>query len=265
MTGIARTKTFRGSGINRVTDSDLGKAVPVLSLIFTQGQRPGLDAITDLAARPDSLLPFTLSHIPDPHQNWVELFAAGLTYDLHGLAQGPGMPQPGSGALLGLAEPPEGEAVALLPAPHLADGPGVLPVVRALAGIGMQLAGLPGVLAAHWAPANCWMTVKYFRGVVAEWLDGGAFPALGMTSLQREADGAMISVGLAFFIGQELRFEPDRRLPPAALARAAVRLVHRLVETGPLHQRAEFSGPDETVLVVEPDRQGRLLKVIIRR
>lgn len=244
----------------------------MLSLIFAEGRRPDLDAIAALAAVPGTVMPFAISHIPDPDatrpdaaHNWVELLAGGLTFDLHGLAHGQPSAYPGPGALLGLAEAPAGEALALQPAPHLVDGPGMLPAVRVLAGIGTQLAGLPGVLAAHWGPASCWMTVKYFSGVIAEWLAGGAFPALGLTSLRREPDGAMTSLGLDFFIGQELRFEPDRRLPPAAIAKAAVRLVHSLVEGGPLRVRTEFGGPDGTVLVVEPVRQGRQLRVTVQR
>ena len=244
----------------------------MLSLIFAEGQRPDLDAIAALASVPGSVMPFAISHIPDPDcagpgpaQGWVELLAGGLTFDLHGLAHGQPSAYPAPGALLGLAEAPAGEALALQPAPHLADGPGMLPAVRVLAGIGTRLAGLPGVLAAHWGPASCWMTIKYYCGVVTEWLDGGAFPALGLTSLRREPDGAMTSLGLDFFTGQELRFEPDRRLPPAAIAKAAVRLVHSLVESGPLRARTEYAGPDGIVLLVEPVRQGRLLRVTVQR
>jgi hypothetical protein len=251
--------------INQRADKAEAAVAPVLSLIFAEGQRPGLDAVAALAAAPGAVMPFALSHIPEADQNWVELLSAGLTFDLHGLSHGPAAACPGAGALLGLADVPDGEAIALLPAPHLADGPGVVPVVRVLAGIGMRLASLPGVLAAHWQPSGCWMTVKYYNGVIAEWLGGGAFPALGLTSLRRGADGAMTSVGLDFFIGQELRFESDRRLPPAAIAKAAVRLVHSLVESGPLRARAEYAGPEGTVLVIEPDRQGRELRITVKR
>lgn len=251
--------------INQAADNAEAVAAPVLSLIFSEGQRPDLDAIATLAAAPGAVMPFAISHIPDAEHNWVELLAGGLTFDLIGLANGLAAPFPQPGALLGLAEAPAGEALTLQPAPHLADGPGMVPVVRVLAGIGAQLASLPGVLAVQWQPANCWMTVKYYCGVIAEWLGGGAFPALGLTSLRREPDGAMSTLGLAFFIGQELRFEPDRRLPPAAIAKAAVRLVHSLVESGPLRTRTEYGGPEGIVLLVEPVRQGRLLRVTVQR
>ena len=141
----------------------------------------------------------------------------------------------------------------------------MLPVVRILAGIGAELAQLPGLGGVFWQPAQCWMAPKYFRGVVAEWLGGGAFPALGLTALQRDSNGAMVSVGLDFLIGQELRFEPDRRLVAAAVARIAMRLIHSLIESGPLTQPADFSGPDGERLRLEPIKNGRQLRIVLQR
>lgn len=109
------------------------------------------------------------------------------------------------------------------------------------------------------------MAPKYFCGVMEDWLDGGAFPALGFTSLHREADGGMVSVGLDYLIGQELRFLPDRRLIPAAIARMAVRLIHQLVESGPLRSITEFVGPEGERVQVTPVNRGRLLQVTVLR
>lgn len=220
-----------------------------------------MEALAGLVAAGEMATPFTLSHIASDPEHWVELLAAGLTYDCRGLAPGAPASWPGAGALLGLHEPPPGETITLQPSPHLAEGRGLLPVVRVIAGLGAQLADLPGLVAVHWNPARCWMAPKYFCGVVADWLSGGAFPALGLTSLQRGSDGTMVTAGLDYLIGQELRFEPDRKLVPAAVARIAVRLIHDLVETGPLRREGEFTGPEGEVLRVEPVRQGRQLKV----
>lgn len=167
--------------------------------------------------------------------------------------------------MLGMQEVPEGEVVTLQPSPHLVEARGMLPIVRVLAGLGTQLATLPGVLAVHWVPAQCWMTPKYFCGVIESWLDGGAFPSLGLTSLQRENDGAIVSAGLDYLIGQELRFEPDRKLVPAAAARIAARLTNELVGTGPLQREIEFTGPDGEVLKAEPVRQGRQIRLTLKR
>jgi len=237
----------------------------VLSLVFSDGQRPRLDSLVSLAGRTRGPVPFALSHIPGEEENWVELLASGLTFDCSGLAPDAPAAMPGKGALLGLHEIPPGEAIALEPSPHLAEGRGLLPVVRALVGLGSQIGELPGFQAAFWQPAQCWMAAKYFRGIAAEWLAGGAFPGLGLVSLQRERDGAMISVGLDYLIDQEIYFAANRRLEPASAARIAVRLIHSLVASGPLKSASEFVGPEGEVLLVEPIHLGRRLKVSLMR
>ena len=245
-------------------EAELGNAA-VLSLVYATGQRPTLDALSELTARPGAMQRFSISHIPQGEAVWAELLSAGLTYDCRGLAPGEPAAQPGRGTLLGLPDIPEGEAISLEPAPHLAEGRGLLPVVKVLAGVGAELAHLPGLTGVFWQPARCWMAAKYFRGVVAEWLGGGAFPALGLTALQRENDGAMVSVGLDFLIGQELRFEPHRRLVPGAIARIAMRLIHSLIESGPQMERADYIGPDGERLLLEPIKDSRELRVLLRR
>jgi hypothetical protein len=193
------------------------------------------------------------------------LLARGMTFDCRGLAPGAGTALPEVGTLLGLDKAPPGEALALLPGPHLAEGRGLLPVVRVLAGLGAVLAGLPGVLAVCWNPATSWMAPDYFRKTAFDWLGGGAFPALGLTTLKRERNGAMVSQGLELLIGQELRFEPDAELAPAQVARIAVRMIHELVARGPLTEAEEFAGPEGEPLLAVPVREGTQLRVIVRR
>jgi hypothetical protein len=134
-----------------------------------------------------------------------------------------------------------------------------------LAGLGAVLAGLPSLQAVCWNPAGSWMAPDYFRKVVFDWLGGGAFPALGLTTLKRESNGAMVSQGLELLIGQELRFEPDPDLAPAQIARIAVRMIHQLIERGPLAEADEFAGPDGEPLLAVPVREGRQLRVMVRR
>jgi hypothetical protein len=237
----------------------------VLALVYAAGQRPDAESLYRLSSQAGLTMPFSLSHVSGEQDPWVELLSGGLTYDCHWLAAGEPDGDPSTGAMLGLHELPVGEAITLKPSPHLAEGGAMIPVVRVMAGLAAELARLPGLQAVYWYPANCWMAPKYFCGVIADWLGGGAFPSLGFASLKREPDGTMVSVGLDFLIGQELRFEPDRRLVAAAIARIAVRLIHRLVEVGPLSTEAEFVGPEGERLLVEPVRQGKQLKVTVRR
>jgi hypothetical protein len=255
-------------GIGALEGSSQGDYSAVLSLVFVAGQRPDTAALRSLAnasTQEGRGAAYSISHMPPPDEGWVELLAEGLTFDCAGLAPAMPAPMPSGGALLGLEREPEGEVITLSPGPHLADAMGMLPVVRTLAGIGSQLAALPGAAAVIWNPARCWMPPAYFSKVIGGWLDNGPFPALGLTSLERESDGSIVSVGLALLIGQELRFIADNKLVTADLARIAVRLIHALIESGPLTQSQTFLGPDRESLVVTPNLRGTQLDVTIRR
>lgn len=243
-----------------------------MTLVFEPDQRPGLAALRELAASSAagpasaaSLPAFSLSHSPAPRHGWAELLSQGLTFDCAHLSPAPSARPPRTGALLGLAAMPMGEAITLAPGPHLADAVGMIPVVRTLAGIGARLASLPGAQAVSWNPARCWMPVSYFCKVVSAWLGGGPFPALGLTSLERESDGSIVSVGLSLLTGQELRFRPDPAFDNAGIARIAVRLIHALLEIEPLTAPQEFTGPDGEPLLVSPRQCGILLDVTIQR
>ena len=237
----------------------------MLTLAFAEGTRPDREAVLDLAGAEGGGPRFAASHLPDPGEGWFELLASGLTFDCRGLAPAQAEPLPAHEALLGLEHPPRGEAIALTPGPHLAEAAGMLPVIRVLAGIGATIARLPGAQAAAWNPARCWMSAAYFRKVVGNWLAGGPFPALGLTSLQREGNGSMQTVGPALLTGQELVFAPDRRLGPADMARIAVRLIHALIEVEPLGAPHQFAGPDGETIDVVPTADGRKLRIAVRR
>ena len=255
-------------GIDAAQDSFTADDNAVLSLVFATGQRPDVAALQALAqTQPGgaNAVRFALNHVPGAAAGWAELLSSGLTYDCAGLAPGAPAPIPSGGALLGLEQQPVGEAISLTPGPHLADAAGMLPVVRVLAGLGAQLAALPGAAAVIWNPARCWMPTAYFGKVVGNWLAGGPFPALGLTSLERESDGSIVSVGLALLTGQELRFVADSKLVPADIARIAVRLIHALIDSEPLTGTHTFVGPDRETLRVTPSLQGTQLDVTIER
>lgn len=233
----------------------------MLSLVFAKGRRPTGAVLAELSQLADAAMPFSISHQPDERQGWTELLAQGLTFDCTGLAPAAALKAPPPGALLGLDIKPQGEAISLSPGPHLAEGRALLPVVRTMAGLGARLAMLPDVLAVCWRPARSWMAPAYFCKITADWLAGGPFPALGLTTLHRGGEGAMVSQGLNYFIGQELRFEPGHGLEPAAIARIAVRLINELVASGPLRETALLTGPGGERLRAEPRPDGAMLSV----
>lgn len=242
---------------------EMESASAVVALAFAPGKRPDVEAILALSGQDGLLTPFAVTHAQIEGGPWLELLAGGLAFDCRGLAPGSASFPPGDAALLGLAKVPEGEAITLEPAPHLAEGAGLLPVVRAITGLAAQLSDLSGVTGVYWRPAKCWMAPKYFAGVIREWLKGGPFPGLGLTSLRFGEGGTMATVGLDFLIGQELHFASNRRLAPAAIARIAVRLVNDLVSSGPLQRPAELRGPEGELIEVVPSREGGHLRVTV--
>lgn len=232
--------------------------------MFAAGQRPdaaALDALAAASVDDDARFPvaFHITAHGAEEEGWVELLAMGLAFDCLELAPRRAIRHAGPGQLLGLDSVPEGEVIVLQPGPHLMDGAGLLPVVRMLAGLGVALSTLPGALAVCWGPAGTCIAPDYYQRVVGNWLAGGAFPALGLTMLHRTADGAMESRGLAFMTGQELRFEPAAGISPQQAGQIALRLVHLLVEHGPVTTPLDLSGPAGETLLAQPD--GPVLRV----
>ena len=241
---------------------------PRLSLLFDAAARPGAPAIRQLAEKLGS---FSISH--DPLQSeppaaeeigWLELLANGLSFDLLGLEPG------GAQAIslhihrFGLPEslkPDELEAVVLVAGPHLSGGETMLPVVRSQLWLATQLCGLPGLQAVGWNPARSLSSPAHFSTSVTRWLEGGVFPALGLTALVDSPDGGLQSEGLAFFTGQELRIEPELAEDKASAARLAIRLIHELVGMGWLNRPEVITGPEGEALKLEPSLNGRFVRV----
>ena len=239
-----------------------GNSPSGLSLIFGAGHRPNADDVARLAEHGGARA-FSISHRPGTYDGWLELLVHGLTFDLVGLAPAACAPPAAVAHHYGFADGavPAGEAIWLRPGAHLSGGENLLPVVRAAAALGAALAGLPGGSALVWHPARTAVEPGWFRRTVDEWLAGGGFPALGLTALVRENDGAVRSEGLAFFTGQELRLEMPGGSDSSRSGKIAVRLIHTLVEDGAVLSGVEFQGPDGERLRAEPADNGRVLRV----
>lgn len=217
-----------------VTNSPVPSS-PALSLHFARGMRPNVEAILRLAARTAESTAFSVSLMPEPDEGWLELLAMGLTFDLHGLE--PFKPEaidPGH-HYFGLAqnEYVEGpDALRLSPGPHLSGSATMLPVLRVLAGLGAELARLPGLMAIGWVTSGTRMAPSYFMSSVRAWLAGGAFPALGLTGLTVRDDGGVESEGFALFAGHEIVVEPLPEESVADRAKLAARAMHHIVHAG---------------------------------
>ncbi len=213
-----------------------------VSLVFARENRPDLSAISALA---ESGGAFTISHAPE-NGHRLELLVNGLTYDLVGLAPGEGAPTVQAAHAFGLpVDTPlsDYEMVTLALGPHLVGGAMMFPVVRAQAELAAHLCSLPGAVAVNWHPARSLSDVRYFREAVLRWIDGGAFPGLGLAALAPTEDGGLQSEGLTHFIGQELYLDPTLCEPRGDAAKVALRLMHWLVEHGTLEKNVVLTGP----------------------
>ena len=241
-------------------------------MLFAPGARPGRDALRALA---DGVGGFSITFDPaaesgasadagEAGEAWLELLASGLTFDLTGLSPGPAAALPPARHAFGLAgdlAEQNLEAITLRPGPHLAGGEAMVPVIRCLAWLAARLATLPGAQAVAWHPARCWSAPQPFRAGVQRWVEGGPFPGLSLAALAQGPDGALQSEGLALFVGQELRIEPELAENPAAGAKLALRLAHWLVESGPLTDPQPLAGPEGERLRLEPSANRRFVRV----
>lgn len=188
-------------------------------------------------------------------EGWLELLANGMTFDVTGLAPQPTIEVPATAHTFGIAPGVEADAfqpVLIKPGPHLAAGGAMFPVVRTLAMIAANLAQLEGVKAVAWHPARAVSEAGYFRSSVLRWIEGGAFPGLGLTALVPTDDGGLESEGLALFTGQELRMRPEVVMDRAEASKIALRLLNWLVEHGRITESFGFTGPSGETLRLEP-------------
>lgn len=254
------------------SDNDPGRSSATAVLLFEPGRRPASQTIQSLAAMRGN---FAVSFDPaqqgegsgdgeEGQGRWLELLANGLTFDLVGLAPGQPTALPPCGHRFGLSDddsPARLEAVTLRPGPHLAGGARMIPVIRSLAWLAAELADLPGVRVVAWPAGRIWCGPDHFRGAVLRWSEGGVFPGLGLAALAVAADGGMQSEGMALFIGQELRIEPDLVHDRATGAKLGVRLLHWLFEHGPVAEPQIVAGPDGEELRLAPSPNGQFVRV----
>lgn len=262
--------TIGGSQI--VAGAQTQRELPGIFLFFGKGERPSrrevIERLTDGGRVFVSHDPFASAMRNAPQEGepsagelsaWLELLCDGLTFDLLGLQDGPGLSPDSVAYRFGCADDVvdgENEAIGLFPGPHLADGANSLPVVRTMVGLALRLAQLgKNVRAFYWSPARALIGPDLFSRVVGEWLEGGAFPALGLVGYTFTESGGMRSDGLAFFADSEIEIHPLLARDRIAATRLAVRVVHLLVGSEPPDRVLRFVFEDrELQLRPDPDR-----------
>jgi hypothetical protein len=154
------------------------------------------------------------------------------------------------------------EALRLVPSDHLRGAEASLPVLRVAAGLLRDmLLYFDEIEAVVWPPSSSVIGKRFFESTVTAWLEGGAFPALGLTAFKQVMDGGLQSVGLDYLIGQELRIEPPLSTDKVEATRLAIRLVNQLVLVGGIEDSERVVAPDGSRLVMRPSRNGKFVRV----
>ncbi|MEM6857882.1 MAG: hypothetical protein AAF559_08415 [Pseudomonadota bacterium] len=112
-----------------------------------------------------------------------------------------------------------------------------------------------------WPPSQSAIGRRFFESISTAWLDGGPFPALGLTAFKETMDGALQSVGMDFWIGQELRIELPLSNDKVAATRLGVRLVNQLIAVGGLEDSERIVAPDGSRLIMRPSRNRKFIRV----
>lgn len=220
-----------------------------------------LPTLADILAGSAGGLGFSVSHAPEPVEGWAELLVNGLTFDVHGLREGPAQPAPLIASTLGLDrnELDSLRWLTVAPGPHLAGAGHLLPVVRVVAMLVLELSKIGPASGISWIPAHLVLNCDLFERAVQPWLSGGPFPAPAFVAMRQDADGGLSSSGLKFLMGQEFVLQGGGRTESAHLRRIAVRLVDWLIANGPVtaSTKAILAGTGEVVL--ESDNGARIL------
>ncbi|MEM6584310.1 MAG: hypothetical protein AAF692_00985 [Pseudomonadota bacterium] len=196
---------------------------------------------------------------------WVELLREGLTFDLLGLAPGPKVDFPEIEYRFDLEARPTAsgsDVLYLKPGKHLSGGKRTLPVVKGLIGLARDITNhFDDLEAVAWPAAQSAIGRRFFESVASAWLEGGPFPALGLTAFRETMDGALQSVGLSYWTGQELRIEPPLSANKTDATRLGVRLINHLVLAGRLEADDRLVAPDGRALSLRPSANGQFVRV----
>lgn len=161
-----------------------------------------------------------------------------------------------------MPDPSECDPLQLLPGPHVSAGGNSLPVAKALVGLASDLLRhFDDLVAVVWPPSNSVIGRRFFESTTSAWISGGPFPALGLTAFRETLDGAVQSVGLEYWIGQEIRIEPPLSADPVAATRLGVRLVNQLVILGGIEGSERIVGPDGSRLLLTLSRNQKFIRV----
>lgn len=244
---------------------------PVAALLFEPGAMPTIAAIEEIGlatggfsvCRPvldarERAAAAGGAVVGTDAADWVELLRDGLTFDIAGFTAPRLLARDRVAHRVGIADPVTlrgKSALTLAPGPHLAGAANLLPVVRVVAGLLLELLDLPGLAAVVWLPAQLASGPNWFARAVRAWLAGGPFPALALAAIERH-EASLTSNGLHFLIGQEFSYVTSAGAVSERDSRIVLRLADWLVAHGRLDSPREVVLAGVGAVWLEPEAEG---------
>jgi hypothetical protein len=190
----------------------------------------------------------------------IEVVYCGVGFQLTIRATSPDMP--GLKKIFCHLDPSSvGSVIDLRLGDHVAGGERVPAIIQALLGVAQKLGTSIGAVGVVWHAANILSGFPYFSEVVADYVDGGVFPALALVNFKGGDDGTITSVGLALLSGQELQVCPGE-LDQREIMRRVVRVVHDIATNGPVRDTLQLVGLEPGEIVdLEPLPESGLVKM----
>lgn len=191
----------------------------------------------------------------------LEVTIAGMSFDLAAIGPWNREECPPIQHTFGIAVETIGtrSGLSIVPGPNIAPIAHSLAAVRAGAALVRHIVSHDQPLAVVWRPIGSAMEAGYFVRLVEDWLSGGPFPALGLTSLRHAPDGGLHSHGLALFTGQELRLVPAIAESGVEALALGSRLLDRLVGSAPIESAVELRNEDGRKVRLTPSSNGRFV------
>ncbi len=206
-----------------------------------------------------------LDNLSEPHSLSVQLLHGGLTFDLGFPTDGQDDALPSNLINFDCDWPVEAGfsgVLQLRPGYHIGSGANSLPIMRSF----MELARdfvlhFKQISAIIWPPANSVIGRRYFDSSISAWLERGIFPPRGLVAFQEATNGEFCSLGLDFFVGQELRIAAGLMDDTASPGGLSARLVNQLVLSGPATEQQELIAPNGRRVSLIPAEEGKVLLV----
>lgn len=137
---------------------------------------------------------------------------------------------------------PKDSGIGIAPRDNITSAKHMLEVNHRLLLLGKWIGESLNATAAVWIPSRRLASFAYYLDSVEQYLSGGPFPALFQTSFLESKDGSLITTGLSYFSGQEIRLTAPPGYNETQITERMVRIIDDMVNHGKIDNPARSDG-----------------------